>query len=426
MTEKAVIGRSPVKKDALDKVMGNIRFAADLYLENMLYGAVVRSKIVAGFIKAIDPSPALALDGVVCVLTAKDIPGRNLVGIILKDEPVLAEQKVRRYGDAVALVAAETRELAERAAALVRVEYEEIEPVLTIQRALEEDSPKVHGNTNVLQHKTLVHGDIKKGFAESDVIVEHTYRTSMLQHMFIEPEAGIARYQNGVVTLYSSTQNPHFDRGEVAAMLNLPNSRVRSIQAATGGGFGGKLDISVQCHTALLAFYTRRPVKMIRRRAESTMVSSKRHPMVMTAKTGAKKDGRLMAHQVTMFGDTGAYASYGPAVITRALVHCTGPYVIPNVYGEATFVYTNNPMAGAFRGFGVPQVSLLHEGQVDALAKELGIDPVEMRLRNAQRVGCELASGQVLQESVGLVECIERMREKANQVFLQKDGEADD
>ncbi|MGN1007505.1 MAG: xanthine dehydrogenase family protein molybdopterin-binding subunit [Butyricicoccus sp.] len=418
MHKYAVVGESVIKKDALDKVLGRAQFAADLRFEGGLWGAVVRSPVASAYIREIDPRPALALDGVVCVLTAKDIPGRNRIGIILKDEPVLVDDKVRRIGDAVALVAAETRELAEYAATQVRVEYEELEPVFTIARALEEDSPKVHGTTNLLQKKHLIHGDVEAGFAASDVIIERDYQTSMLSHMFIEPDAGAATCVNGRVTIYSATQNPHFDRGEVAAMLDLPNSRVRSVQMTTGGGFGGKLDISVQCHTALLAWHTGRPVKMVRRRAESTMVSSKRHPITMHAKTGASKDGRLLAHEVTMLADTGAYASYGPAVITRAMVHCTGPYVIPNVRVRATFVYTNNPMAGAFRGFGVPQVAILHEGQMDALAKALGMDPIALRFRNMQHAGCETATGQVLRESVGLEECLRRAVEEADALGL--------
>ncbi len=418
MSEYAVIGKNVIKKDALDKVMGRSKFAADLQFEDMLWGAVVRSPVASAYIREIDPEPALALPGVACVLTAKDIPGRNRIGIILKDEPILVDDKVRRVGDAVALVAAESRELAEYAAAQVRVSYEEIEPVFTIARALEEASPKVHGDTNLLQKKQLLHGDVEAGFAASDIIVEKDYQTSMLSHMFIEPDAGAATCANGRVTVYSATQNPHFDRGEVAAMLKLPNSHVRSVQMTTGGGFGGKLDISVQCHTALLAWHTERPVKMVRRRAESTMVSSKRHPITMHARTGALRDGRLLAHEVSLLADTGAYASYGPAVITRAMVHCTGPYVIPNVRVNATFVYTNNPMAGAFRGFGVPQVAILHEGQMDALAQALHMDPIELRFRNMQYPGCETATGQILNDGIGLQECLSRAVETADMLGL--------
>ncbi|EHI97721.1 Xanthine dehydrogenase [Clostridium sp. DL-VIII] len=417
MDDFVVIGKSVVKKDSLHKVLGKTKFAGDMEFENMLYGEVVRSTVASAYIKKIDTSKALKLDGVIKILTYKDIPGKNRIGIILKDEPVLVDDKVRRIGDAIALVAAKTKEIARKAAGLVEIEYEEIEPIFSFERAMEEDSPKIHGTSNILNKKTLVHGDIDKGFEQCDVIVENTYKTSRLSHMFIEPEAGVAKYENGIITVYSSTQNPHFDRGEIASTLNFPNNRVRSIQATTGGGFGGKLDISVQCHLALLAYYTERPVKMVRSRKESTCVSSKRHAMTMTARTGATKDGKILAHHVIMTADTGAYASYGPAVVTRAMVHCTGPYMIPNVRVETTFAYTNNPMGGAFRGFGVPQVAVLHEGQIEALAKKLNIDSIKLRLLNAQKVGSETATGQILKDSVGLVECINKAVEKANEVM---------
>ncbi|SHK79664.1 xanthine dehydrogenase family protein molybdopterin-binding subunit [Hespellia stercorisuis] len=412
----SVVGKNVIKKDAFEKVTGKTVFSADLDMEDMLYGAVLRSTVPAAVIKNIDTSKARALEGVESVLTAKNIPGRNAVGIILKDEPILVEDKIRRIGDAIAIVAAKTEETAQEALSLIDVTYEEIEPIFTFDRAIQEDSPNIHGITNVLQTKHLRHGDVRAGFEKCDVIVEHTYKTSMLSHMFIEPEAGLATYENGMITIYSSTQNPHFDRGEVAAMMAFPQNKVRSVQMTTGGGFGGKLDISVQCHAALLAYNTKKPVKMVRKRTESAMVSSKRHPMTIHARTGATKEGKLMAMEVTMRGDTGAYASYGPAVITRAMVHCTGPYVIPNVSIDATFVYTNNPMAGAFRGFGVPQVALVHEGQIEALAKELSMDSVALRLINLQHPGAETSTGQKLGSDVGLETCISQVLSKRKEL----------
>lgn len=424
MKDFAVVGKSPIKKDALEKVTGKALFAADIEMEDMLYAAVKRSDVASAYIKRIDTSKAEALDGVECVLTAKDIPGGNRVGIIIKDEPVLVDDKVRRIGDAIALVAARTREIAEEAVNLIEVEYEEIEPIFTIEDALREDSPKIHGNSNILQKKQLIYGDVEEAFKKCDVIVENTYETPYLAHMFIEPDAGVAKYENGVMTIWSSTQNPHFDRGEVARMLNMPQNRVRAVQAVTGGGFGGKLDISVQCHVALLSYYTKKPVKMIRKREESMLVSSKRHPMKMRFKTGATKDGKLLATDVEIFSDTGAYASYGPAVLTRALVHCTGPYEIPNVRAVATFVYTNNPMAGAFRGFGVPQVAIAHEAQMDALAKELGMDRIEIRRINAQKVGSVIATGQELTNSVGITTTIDAALEKSMELgMINRGGE---
>lgn len=413
----SVIGRSVEKKDSLIKILGEAKFAADYKFDNMLYGGVFRSTVPHALIKRLDISKAQALPGVACVLTSKDIPGANRIGIIIRDEPCLVDDKIRRIGDAIAIVAAESQERVNEALDLIEIEYELLEPILTVDRALEEDSPKVHGTTNIHGKKHLENGDVDAAFAKCDVIVEHTYNTPMLTHMFIEPEAGVARYEDKILTVYCSTQNPHYDRGDVARVMNLPNNQVRIVQAITGGGFGGKLDLSVQCHLALLTHYTERPVKMVRSRRESTMVSSKRHPMTMIAKTGATKDGKIQACEVKIIGDTGAYASYGPAVNTRAVVHCMGPYEVPNVRIDSIFVYTNNPMSGAFRGFGVPQVAVCHEGQMNAIAKALNMDPVQLRLLNAHKVGTTIATGQVLEESVGFIETLLQADAKAKEVM---------
>ena len=311
-----VVGRNVRKKDALEKVLGKAQFAADYVMDDMLYGGVLRSTIPHALIKAIDASAALCLPGVACVLTHKDIPGKNRFGIIIKDEPCLVDDKIRRIGDAIAVVAAESEEILEEALSLIRVVYEPLPPVFTMDQALAEGAPKIHGDTNIHIQKKLRFGDTKAAFSNCDIIVENTYNTPCLSHMFIEPDAGVAYWDKGVMTVISSTQNPHYDRSEVAQLLGLAQSKVRVIQAVTGGGFGGKLDISVQCHLALICFHTGRPVKMERSRHESALVSSKRHPLVMHAKTGAAKDGKLLALEVSMTADTGAYASYGPAVAT--------------------------------------------------------------------------------------------------------------
>lgn len=416
--EYSVIGKSQVKVDALEKVLGTTKFAADYSLPGMLYGGVFRSTVPHATIKNLNLEKARALEGVEAVLDYHAIPGKNRYGIIIKDEPCLVDDKIRRYGDALAVVAAKSPEILEVALGLIEVEYLEIEPVFSFERALEADAPIIHGTSNIHQVKHLECGDVDAAFVECDVIIEKTYSTHRLSHMFIEPDAGVAYYDDdGLMTVVASTQNPHYDRNEVASLLGLPYNQVRVIQAATGGGFGGKLDISVQCHCALLTYYTKKPVRIVRSRSESTMVSSKRHPMTMTAKTGATRDGMLLAMEIKMTGDTGAYASYGPAVITRAMAHCTGPYNIPNVRADATFVYTNNPMGGAFRGFGVPQVAVCHEGQMNALARELGIDPVEIRLKNAHQVGSKLPTGQILENSVGFIDTLKKAQAKAGEVF---------
>lgn len=423
MNQFNVIGQSVIKKDTMAKITGQAQFAGDMEFENMLYGAVKRSEVPSAIVKNIDISKAEALPGVVKVLTYKDIPGSNRVGIIIKDEPVLVEDRIRRIGDAIAIVAAESKDVAEEALELIEVEIEETPGVFDMFEALKDESPKVHGESNILASKQMIKGDTDAAFEQCDVIVENVYKTNYIAHMFIEPEAGVAKYENGVMTFWGSTQNPHYDRGEVAKMLKLPQNKVRSIQATTGGGFGGKLDISVQCHAALLSFYTERPVKIVRSREESMLVSAKRHPHVMRFKTGATKDGKLLAWEVEMFGDTGAYASYGPAVITRAIVHATGPYEVPNVKIKADMMYTNNPMAGAMRGFGVPQVAIGHEGQMDALAEKLGISPFEIRMINAYKVGSTTASDQVLTDSVGIRDTLEQAMEKAKEVIFTNGGD---
>jgi CO/xanthine dehydrogenase Mo-binding subunit len=423
MNQFNVIGQSVIKKDTMAKITGQAQFAGDMEFENMLYGAVKRSEVPSAIVKNIDVSKAEALPGVVKVLTYKDIPGSNRVGIIIKDEPVLVEDRIRRIGDAIAIVAAESKDVAEEALELIEVEIEETPGVFDMFEALKDESPKVHGDSNILASKQMIKGDTDAAFEQCDVIVENVYKTNYIAHMFIEPEAGLAKYENGVMTFWGSTQNPHYDRGEVAKMLKLPQNKVRSIQATTGGGFGGKLDISVQCHAALLSFYTERPVKIVRSREESMLVSAKRHPHVMRFKTGATKDGKLLAWEVEMFGDTGAYASYGPAVITRAIVHATGPYEVPNVKIKADMMYTNNPMAGAMRGFGVPQVAIGHEGQMDALAEKLGISPFEIRMINAYKVGSTTASDQVLTDSVGIRDTLEQAMEKAKEVIFTNGGD---
>lgn len=421
MKEFNVIGKNVAKKDALDKVLGKSMFTADMRLPNMLMAGVKRSEVPSGKVISINTEKAKNLPGVVSVLTYKDIPGENVIGIINKDEPILVTDKIRRIGDAIALVAAENESTLEKALELIEVEIEETQGVFTIEDALKEDSPKIHGDSNILSEKVLKRGDVDAAFEKCDVIVENEYSTPVIAHMFIEPEATLAKYEEGIITFWSSTQNPHYDRGEVARMLGLTLNRVRSVQATTGGGFGGKLDISTQCHTALLAFYTKRPVKMVRSRKESMIVSSKRHPHFMKFKTGATKDGKILATDVELLQDTGAYGSYGLAVITRAMVHAQGPYEIPNVRIRARMVYTNNPMSGAMRGFGVPQVAIGHEGQMDALAEKLGIDSVEIRLKNCFKTGSVTGTGQKLADSIGIYETIKKAADKADEI-MDKEG----
>ena len=418
MRDVAILGRDHPKVDALDKALGRAKFAADYYMPNMLYGGVYRSTVPHAVIKKLNMDKARALPGVACVLDYTAIPGKNRFGIIVKDEPCLVDDKVRRYGDAICVIAAETPEIVEEAKQLIEVEYEELPVINSFESALAEGAVCVHGTTNVHAKKHLEFGNVDEAWDKCDIIIENTYSTHVLSHMFIEPDAGIAYYdEKGIMTVIASTQNAHYDRNEVAAMLGVPQNRVRCIQPTTGGGFGGKLDIGVQLHIALMAHYTKRPVKMVRSRTESTMVSSKRHPITTRVKTGATKDGKLVAAQYWLTCDAGAYGSYGPAVIGRFPVHCVGPYDCPNVRLDATFVYSNNPMCGAFRGFGVPQSSVPAEGQMDAIAKALHMNPLEIRRINGHHIGSVIPTGQKLTESVGYLDTLTAAIEKAKEVM---------
>ncbi len=400
------VGRRVKRLDALKKVTGKAIFAEDLRFEGMLHAQVLRSPLPHARIKSIDISEAVKLSGVSAVLTAKDVPGENRIGILggpFRDQPVLCEDKVRFVGDPIALVAAETKEIAEEAVKLIKVEYEELPPVFDAVEAMKEDAPKVHQGSNIKAHRKIRKGNVEEGFRNSDIIVEGTYSTPFYAHAYLEPEAGIAKMdEEGNLIIWACTQFPSNVREEVARVLDLPLSKVRVIQTTTGGGFGGKLDISVHCHIALLAFKTGKPVRLVWSREESTTAATKRHPFLIRYKTGATKEGRLLAAKVEIIGNTGAYSSYGPAVLTRAAVHATGPYNVPHVEVDAFMVYTNNPVAGAMRGFGTPQVAIAHETQIEKVAEALGMDPIEVRLRNAFEVGSITPTGQVLEHSVGL------------------------
>jgi len=414
-----VVGKRIERVDALKKVMGKALFADDLRFEGMLYAKVLRSPVSYAKIKKVDASLAKELKGVRAVLTARDIPGENRIGILgdpFRDQPVLADEKVRYIGDPIAIVAADSAKIAEEALNLIKVEYGELRPVFDPVEAMRQDAPRVHEKGNLASLRKIRRGDVKEGFARSDVIIEGTYKTPFQEHAYLEPEAGIGKVdENGDITVWACTQFPSNVKKEVAKVLGLSLSKVRVIQTVTGGGFGGKLDISVHCHIALLASKTGKPVKLVYTRPESIMASTKRHPFIVKYKTGATKDGKLLAVEAEIIGDTGAYASYGPAVLTRAAVHATGPYSVPNVKVDAYAVYTNNSICGAMRGFGVTQVAIAHEAQMDKLAERLGMDPIEIRLNNALDVGSRTATGQLLSHSVGIKETLQQAHKAASE-----------
>ena len=415
------VGIDVPKVDALDKVLGNAKYGADLPPEEAVCLKVVRSVKPHAKIVRIEMDGALGVPGVERIFTAKDIPGRNLVGTINKDQPILASDRVRYIGDPVALVAAKSLETAEEAAQKVVVVYEDLPFLTHPEDALKIDAPLIHENGNLLLEFNVIKGDVQAGFREAETVVEETYTTTWVDHAYLEPDAGIAYIdEDERVTVICPTQNVHYDQKEVASALSMLLEKVRIIQCATGGGFGGRLDITVQCLLALAAFHLRKPVKIIYSREEVFQVTSKRHPLKIRYKSGAKRDGTLTAVEVDILGDTGAYASYGSTVAIRSAVHATGPYHIPNVKVKSRMVYTNNPWSGAMRGFGVPQMAFAHESQMDLLAQALKIDPIEIRLKNALSVGSETATGQTLMASVGMDETLRRVKEWKDHATLFK------
>jgi xanthine dehydrogenase molybdenum-binding subunit len=402
-------------------------YTDDLAFEGMLHAKVRRAMIPHGFLTKLDISKAKALPGVVAVLTAADIPGEHNHGLVIYDWPVLVGvgERVRYVGDALAIVAAETLEIAEQASALIEAEFD-LQPVITNPvQARQEGVPQIHEKGNLLKHIKVRKGDVEQGFAESDVILEHTFHTPMYDHAFIEPECSIGvPLPDGRIEVYCGSQIPYQDRTQVARAMGWEESRVRIVGQLMGGGFGGKEDVMGQIHVAMLAEATRRPVKLLFDRHESLLVHPKRHATQIRVKIGAKQDGRLVACETELYGDTGAYASLGEKVMTRATTHSAGPYDIPHVRADCYAMYTNNPPAGAFRGFGVTQSAFAVESMMDMLAEKLGIEPVELRRMNALHVGSITNTGQELRESVGLMECIDKvdaeMRKHNPQPFQPK------
>jgi len=425
-----VIGHSFPRADAVDKVTGAAKFADDYNFPDLLYGATLRAAYPHARILAIDTSQAAALPGVHAVLTHADVPGRNRHGLVFPDWPVLCDDKVRYLGDAVAIVAADTPELARKAAGLIQVEYQPLPVVASARQARQPDAAIIHEEwqpaadgrgSNLLEHIKVRLGDVEQGFAQADVVVEREYNTPTYDHFFMEPECSIgvpAGYDSdhAKLTVYVGSQIPYADRDQIAAALGLPADQVRIIGTLIGGGFGGKEDIMGQIHAALLAQATGRPVKILYDRAESLLAHPKRHATVIRIKTGARRDGTLTAVQAELIGDAGAYASLSTKVLKRATTHASGPYQVPNVKIDCYAMYTNNPPAGAFRGFGVTQSAFAVESNMDILAHELGLDPFELRRKNALRVGSTTATGQVLRESVGLLDCLDWVQARVQEL----------
>jgi xanthine dehydrogenase D subunit len=402
------VGENVRRVDGVPKVKGSFAYGSDLWADRMLWGATLRSPHPFARVRDIDISKALVSPGVHAVLTHEDVPGKKTFGLEFSDQPVLAFDLVRYVGQPVAIVAAETPELARRAADRIQVDYEVLGPVLDMERALEPDAPAIHEFGNVLRHVSIVHGDPE---AAADVWVEGYYETGMQDQAALGPEAGLAiPAEDGGVDLYVTTQWLHVDRQQMAPCLALPEEKVRITLAGLGGAFGSREDIHLQIHACLLALHTGKPVKVSYGREESFYGHVHRHPSRVWSRLGATKDGKLVNTFVRLLIDGGAYASSSPAVIANATTFAAGPYEIPNARLEGTAVYTNNPPCGAMRGFGAPQVCFAHEAQMDKLAAALRMEPVELRLMNALGPGSVLPTGQVIRGSAPVREVIERCR----------------
>src|SRR5919109_115043 len=414
------VGESVVRVDGIPKVTGEFAYASDLYDAGMLWGHTVRSPHAHARILSIDASEALASPGVHAILTHEDVPGEKTYGLEFADQPVLAIDRVRYFGEPVALVAAEHPEQARRAAERIAVEYERLELVVDAERALEAeplhpDRPTMgHGyrddpRPNVVRHMVIRHGDPD---AQGDVTVTGVYELGIQDQAFLGPESGLAVPDGeGGVDVYVATQWLHVDRDQVAPCLGLPPEQVRIHLAGVGGAFGGREDLSMQIHGAMLALHTNRPVKMVYNRQESFVGHIHRHPARIWAEHRATRDGKLVCARVRILLDGGAYASSSTAVTSNAASFACGPYAVENVLVESTCVYTNNPPCGAMRGFGAVQACFAHEAQMDKLAAALGLDPVELRLRNALAPGDSLPTGQKITGALPVAEVISRAAE---------------
>ena len=419
----SVAGRSLVRTDARQKVTGALKFGADYAQEGFLHGKILRSPHPHALIKSINTAKAKSLPGVIAVLTAEDVPGRNGFGPIIPDQPVICGDKVRFVGDGVALVAAETELAAQRALEQIKVEYEILPAVFDPRDALKEDAPKIHQDGNLLSYNKLRKGDVDKGFAEADVIMERTYQVPFLDHAYLEPDVSMAIPQpDGTMLVEGPMQAPFTTRRNINAVLGVPINKVRVRQVTMGGGFGGKEDspIDLGCRAAVLAWHTGKPVRLALEREEVMIQTCKRHPMIMQIKIGAKKDGTLLAFEGVIYDEQGAYASLGPIIPpaggshVHSMIMMPGPYEIPNAKVDAYLCYTNHPYGGAMRGFGAPQVHVAHEQLIDELAAELGMNPIDMRRINGFKQGSATATGQVLDQSVGLLETLEACAEAFN------------
>ncbi|RZQ64776.1 xanthine dehydrogenase family protein molybdopterin-binding subunit [Amycolatopsis suaedae] len=413
------IGSSAQRPDGVSKVRGEFAYSSDLWHEDMIWGATLRSPHPYARLTALDIGPALAVPGVYAVLTAADVP-HNRYGLEHADQPVLAEDVVRYQGEPVALVAADHPETARRALDAIAVSYEVLEPVVDAESAVRGDGPELHPGGNVVRHVPIRRGDPG---ATAEVVVSGSYEVGMQDQAFLGPESGLAvPAEDGGIDLYVATQWLHVDQQQIAAALRLPADRVRVTLGGVGGAFGGREDLSMQVHACLLALHTGKPVKMVYNREESFYGHVHRHPARMYYEHGATAGGRLVYVRARLFLDGGAYASSTSAVVANAATLGVGPYDVPNVTVDCWGAYTNNPPCGAMRGFGAVQAAFAYESQMDELAAACGLGPVEIRVRNAMSEGSVMPTGQRIDSAAPVAELLRRVSAKP---MPARDGEFD-
>jgi CO/xanthine dehydrogenase Mo-binding subunit len=412
------VGHPTPKIDGEPLVTGRALFTADLQFPGAVWAVARRAGVPAGILHRLDTERARRMPGVLLILTPQDLPGPNLIGILPPfDQPLLAGPEIRHEGDSLALVVARTQQQAEAAAAAIVALIEPLLPVLDPEEALLPGTRKIHPNGNLTYAKELVKGNVEEGFSQAEVIVEDTFHTSVQDHAYLEPEAVVAVPEDdGRMTVYASCQSPFHLRGHIATNAGLPASKVKVVQPYVGGSFGGKDDAATEMGSlaAVAARKLGRPVRIVHSRRESFLGSHSRHATRIHLRTGAKRDGTIIAREADILLDGGAYASESPFVVMKALIHVAGPYQVPNLKIRCRAVYTNKRQAGAMRGFGVPQVTFASESQIDHLARELGIDRWQLRRKNALVAGAANATGQVYPDSVGLVEALEAVKRQSN------------
>jgi len=423
MTIHNIVGKSIPRVDARGKVTGEAPYSGDLSMKGMLHMKILFAGRPHARIKGIDTSKAESVPGVKAVFTAKDIPV-NEYGLQWQDQPVLCgvgssragADVVRFVGDQVAIVVAETETQAAAALKLIEVEYDDLPIVSDPIKAMKSDSPRVHPgreDSNICVHYKIRKGNVEEAFAKADVIVESEYHTPVQEHAYLQPEAGLAYMDDeGRITVVCGGQWTHEDQEQIAHALNLPEERIRVIYPAIGGAFGGREDMSVQIVLALAAWKLQRPVRVIWSRQESMIGHGKRHQVVLRAKWGATKDGKVIAIQNEIIGDAGAYMYTTNKVLGNSTITSSGAYAIPNVKTDVYGVYTNNVPGAAFRGFGAPQALFMAELQMDKLAENLDMDPVEFRLKNALKDGDTLGVGTPSPSPVSVIQCIEAAKDK--------------